>query len=282
MPPPYTLPDPWYYLTNFEFALDWIAGRYADLLRPDELAFMHEFSHMPRPSRALLVRMMMRKGDLFRLSKLRYAEIGASRDAVQALVACGWVDASPLIGIDDLCTLLTRNEVALLFSAELDRAGLLSATKTTQRHYLQTRHIEAHAFTDWLTRAESLLPLTQERSEHAAQQGAVLTERAKDLPARAALAVDHVYKVMVGPLCERFRLMFFGNMRQDWTEFVLADLGMFRYEPVPFPLSSRAFQTSREIDDYLHLHRCKEKLEQHSGCDELAGILDAVTPDPYD
>ena len=34
---------------------------------------------------------------------------------------------------------------------------------------------------------------------------------------------------MVGDLCERLRLMFFGNLRQDWSEFVLADLGVFKY-----------------------------------------------------
>ena len=35
---------------------------------------------------------------------------------------------------------------------------------------------------------------------------------------------------MAGEVCERFRLMFFGNLHQDWSEFVLADLGVFQYE----------------------------------------------------
>src|SRR5690606_10694684 len=39
-------------------------------------------------------------------------------------------------------------------------------------------------------------------------------------------------RLMVGELDERFRLMFFGNLRQGWSEFVLADLGVFRYEAV--------------------------------------------------
>jgi hypothetical protein len=258
MPPPNSLPDPWYYLPNFEFALDWIGQRYADLLQHHERAFIDEFGRMPRPAKALLVRMIMRKGDLFRLSKLRCVEIGDTQEAVQDIMANGWVDAAPLIDIQELCSLLTKKEVALLFGAELERAGLLSSTKATQLAHLQTQHVDAQTSPDWLAGGADA-PLDC-----------------------AALATDCIYKVNVGPLCERFRLMFFGNLRQDWTEFVLADLGMFRYEPVPFPLSSRAFQTSLEVDDYTHLHRCKEQLEQHSGRDDLAGILQAVPSNPYD
>ncbi|MFX7878720.1 hypothetical protein ABTK13_20860, partial [Acinetobacter baumannii] len=35
---------------------------------------------------------------------------------------------------------------------------------------------------------------------------------------------EAVLRMRVGGLCERLRLMFFGNLRQDWSEFVLADL----------------------------------------------------------
>ncbi|BBI59119.1 hypothetical protein HSBAA_04250 [Vreelandella sulfidaeris] len=59
---------------------------------------------MPRESQALLVRMVMRKGELFRLSKLRYAEIGDSSDAMAPLIALGWVDSDPVINIDELLT----------------------------------------------------------------------------------------------------------------------------------------------------------------------------------
>ena len=30
-------------------------------------------------------------------------------------------------------------------------------------------------------------------------------------------------------LCDRLRLMFFGNLRQDWAEFVLTELGLQRF-----------------------------------------------------
>jgi hypothetical protein len=43
-----------------------------------------------------------------------------------------------------------------------------------------------------------------------------------------------VFAILVKPLCDRLRLLFFGNLHQDWTEFVLSDLGLFRYEQVEF------------------------------------------------
>ena len=78
-----TLPAlaPFYYLKNFELVLATILGRYADLLLENELKFIGEFTRAPLNSRALLVRLVMRRGDLFRASKVVYAEIGDTRAA---------------------------------------------------------------------------------------------------------------------------------------------------------------------------------------------------------
>jgi len=65
-----------YYLLNFERALAWLAERYDDLLDEREHGFLRDFAVLPQPSRALLVRMLMRKGALFRVSRLAYDEIG--------------------------------------------------------------------------------------------------------------------------------------------------------------------------------------------------------------
>jgi hypothetical protein len=64
------LENRFYYLDNFQQVLDWIGKRYSDLLIADELTFIERFGSLPAISRALLVRMVMRKGDLFRSSKL--------------------------------------------------------------------------------------------------------------------------------------------------------------------------------------------------------------------
>ncbi len=66
MPAHPVLPNPWYYLNNFQFMLDWVSARYQGLLAPEEQSFIAGFAALPKPSRGLLVRMVMRKGDLFR------------------------------------------------------------------------------------------------------------------------------------------------------------------------------------------------------------------------
>jgi hypothetical protein len=84
--------QPFYYLENFCDALSGLKSRYADLLQAAEIEFIDSLSRLPRTSAALLVRMVMREGDLFRTSKLRYAEIGPAERAAEPLIEMGWVD----------------------------------------------------------------------------------------------------------------------------------------------------------------------------------------------
>ncbi|MBU0562943.1 MAG: VRR-NUC domain-containing protein, partial [Gammaproteobacteria bacterium] len=70
------LENPFYYLENFRQVLAWVSRHHSDLLDETELAFIERFALLPQPSQALLVRMVMRKGMLFRASKLHYPEIG--------------------------------------------------------------------------------------------------------------------------------------------------------------------------------------------------------------
>jgi hypothetical protein len=79
---------------------------------------------------------------------------------------------------------------------------------------------------------------------------------------------------LVKPLCDRLRLIFFGNFRQDWTEFVLSDLGVHRYEQVEFSPASRGFRTRRDIEHYLELHYCKERF--HANAASADGLRDIL------
>ncbi|TFZ33308.1 VRR-NUC domain-containing protein, partial [Pseudomonas syringae] len=76
------LDNPFYYLENFRQALDWIARRYDDLLDATERRFISAFAELPVPAQGLLVRMVMRKGVLFRARKPGHVDIGAPPDAV--------------------------------------------------------------------------------------------------------------------------------------------------------------------------------------------------------
>src|SRR5690606_19973436 len=218
------LENRYYYLDNFEIVLCWVKQRYDDLLTHVERDFIAHFQGLPRASRALLVRMIMRKGTLFRSSKLRYDEIGGVAVAAQSLIEHGWLHNSPALTLEQLFGLLTKAELAGAFGRELCNQH---ARKDAQYQLLKDRYTEALPFKAW-----------------------------------HSTATDSVYELLVMPLCERLRLMFFGNLRQDWSEFVLADLGLYVYEKVEFSATSRIFHSRQDIDDYMSLHDCAERFRE--------------------
>ena len=67
---PASVDNPLYYLLNFRSVLEWVRDRHGDLLLEEELAQIASFLDLSSDAQALLTRMIMRKGDLFRLSKL--------------------------------------------------------------------------------------------------------------------------------------------------------------------------------------------------------------------
>lgn len=233
-------PRPFYYLENFHTALGWLQQRYGDLLNETERAFIERFQHLPLESAALLVRMLGRQGELFRTEKLKYEEIGCARAAAGALIEVGWVDAEPVLTGAELGRVLRKGEVLRAFAAHAAPIWPLP------RHARKTEllmHIEA----------VSLAPRR-------------LTEWWPDAP-------DIIFRVVVKPLCDRLRLLFFGNFHQDWSEFVLADLGIFRYEQVPRDAATRAFQTREHIDTFHALFECRQRLEEG---DDLAAVVEAL------
>ncbi|WP_397448786.1 VRR-NUC domain-containing protein [Pseudomonas sp. NA-150] len=226
------LENPLYYLDNFRHVLEWISARYDDLLDLSERQFIDDFLGLPQPAQGLLVRMVMRKGTLFRASKLSYDEIGEVVAAVVPLVVKGWVDARPALNLDELFALLRKDELLACFKAH----GLKSAAKKTElQDRLREHYPEAQALDQW----------------HAALD-------------------EVIYGLTVMPLCERLRLLYFGNLYQEWSEIVLADLGVYRYETVDFSRDSRAINQRADIDVCLELHACAQALEDGADLSELA------------
>jgi len=224
----------YYYLHNFQRALSWIGERYGDLLDGAEQRFLVQFDQLPLYSRALMVRLLMRRGPWFRAGKLVYDEIPDPVSAAQPLLALGWLDALHPMALEELVALHTKAELLELFGAPV-HAGL---RKAEMQQALLHLHPVPQSFVQW-----------------------------------KPLAAEPAWRVMVGELCERLRLMFFGNLHQTWSEFVLADLGIFKYEAVAFDTASRAFQAREDVDAYLALHACRQKLDEG---EEIDGLLQSA------
>src|SRR5687768_1789178 len=96
------LPDALYYLRNFRQAIQWVLERNHDLLSQAELRFAAQWESLSVPAQALLARLSMRRGDLFRRSKIQYAEIEPLADAFDELTRSGWLDAQPRLALQDV------------------------------------------------------------------------------------------------------------------------------------------------------------------------------------
>ncbi|MGG2398197.1 VRR-NUC domain-containing protein [Pseudomonas sp. SH1-B] len=212
-----------YYLANFRKALAWLDAHHHDLMDNAERAFVADFPQLSLPAQALLVRLVMRKGVHFRASKLRYAEIGDIPGAASPLLELGWLIDCAALTFDELGALLLKDELATHFAGDLPRSNL---KKSEALEHLRELFTEPRSLAGWCPQLD-----------------------------------ERLLSLAIGPLCDRLRLMFFGNLAQDWSEFVLADLGIFRYEQVPITPGSRGFRSRQDVDDYLHLRLCREAFE---------------------
>lgn len=233
------LDDPFYYLNNFMQVLDWLEHRYNDVLGEDEQRFINDFKGLTRESRALLVRMVMRKGIHFRASKLHYVEIGDIVSAAEPLVALGWLDEQLPLSIDALFDILLKAELVQCLGSAIDQP---KGKKADWLPALGEQFPEARSFRDWC-------PSLNER----------------------------LYSLTIMGLCDRLRLMFFGNLYQDWSEFVLADLGIFTYEKVEFSADSRGLRSREDVDAGLFLHQCQQQFVDGEAVAEVVERLNGVT-----
>ncbi|CAD5378141.1 Fanconi-associated nuclease 1 homolog [Pseudomonas sp. OF001] len=238
------LPPELYYLGNFRTALAWVDERHADLLSDEESRFIARFAELAVPAQALLVRMVMRKGSHFRASKLRYDEIGDIAAAARPLLELGWLSERAPLEAAAVAALLRKDELLAHLPLADRRASQKKAELEAQ---LLALELPAQPFAAWCPNLD-----------------------------------ERLYSLQVGELCDRLRLLFFGNLSQDWSEFVLADLGIYRYEPVAIAPESRGFRCREDVDDYLFLRARRERFEAGEPvADLLEGLLDFASANPY-
>jgi hypothetical protein len=232
------LDDPFYYLNNFMQVLDWLEHRYVDVLSIEEQRFIHDFKQLPRESQALLVRMVMRKGVHFRASKLHYSEIGDIGLAAGPLLAPGWIEEQSPLSIETLFEVLLKAEILQCFGVAIDQP---KGKKTDWLPTLSERFPEVQGFSHWCPTLD-----------------------------------DRLFSLTIMGLCDRLRLMFFGNLYQDWSEFVLADLGIYTYEKVEFCAESRGLRSRDDVDACVFLHHCQQRFEAGEAVAEIVEQINGL------
>ena len=222
-----SLDDPLYYLRNAEQVIRLCLSQYDDLLLPEERQALERLLSLDEPSRALLIRMVMRKGTLFRTDALRYSEVPDLNKAITALANADLVDAQPTLSLVALCELSRREECRGLVQQRLPDADFAASTRKA----------------DLVTTLLASVPDNPLRPVH---------EWWPQAPFQ-------VIELACSDLFDRLRLMFFGNLYQSWSEFVLTELGLQQFEPVPLTAESRPFHSRAEVDLYLQLQQLQER-----------------------
>jgi hypothetical protein len=217
-----------YYLDNFQRILDFVDSHYRDILSRDEMKLSLDFQSLSLDARRLYVRLVSRKGPLFRSDTLYYREIADTEAAAAQLAAAGFLQQ------DEPCEL--PEELSLLRKAEI--LELIAGCGPDSGGDAPSRSIRS-----W-------------RKEQ-------LVELALTLPGDVRTWIRgrfHIYR----PQREReiliYRLLFFGNLYQDLTEFVVTDLGHVRYESYKIRKKDRLFRSREVLDQSFRLIELNDAL----------------------
>ena len=105
---------PKYYLDYFKYLIEFISEGSTHLLSEDDESFIALFNSLSEDAQCLMVRMMNRKGEYFRLEKFTYAEIENIPAAAEELVEAEIVSLDPPNDFL-LFNLFTKSELNQLF-----------------------------------------------------------------------------------------------------------------------------------------------------------------------
>lgn len=214
-----------YYVANFRRVLATVMERYDDLLTPGEKALVADFDALSTAAQRLYVRLISRRGPCFRRDALSYPEVGDLNDAVAELRLAEFVDAAGDLEPAELLPLLRRLELAEL----LHDVAAVPASRGAGRDELKA------LLTAWVPEPEL--------DRAVRQRFAIVRPTRRD-------------EVLA------FRLLFFGNLSQDLTAFVLDDLGVVRYEAYELRRELRLFPHRRAVDDTLALLLARREISR--------------------
>ncbi|MBA7484790.1 Fanconi-associated nuclease 1 [subsurface metagenome] len=212
-----------YYLDNFIRVLDAAGTLYADLLAPEERAFAEDFRRFSLDARRLYVRLMTRKGPLFRSDKLAYAEIQNISEAARELEKASFLGIDLDWEIPECLALVTRTEMIRLFGD--GKCDL------------------------WPMKKDGMIVAVAESFPEAAIRARIRSSFSLYAP----LKIREV---------ELYRLLFFGNLDQDLTAFVLEDLGLTKYEPYPVSKEARLFQSRAILEAAYRLEKIRQRMHE--------------------
>lgn len=239
-----------YYLENFKHILKNGLERYDDLLLPEERTFALTFLEMSQSAQMIYVRLVSRKGPWFRADKLNYPEISPLDGALAEAHLHGLLDSCAMASPDELLALLTVEELKVLGRACAER-GILPLGNRALRG---------------VSRREEIL-------------GVILGCSGNPFVRDSLASLFRAWCPRHNQCLRVFLLLFFGNLAQDMTEFVLQDLGIVNYESYSLGLAERLFTSRTHIEQRIFLSDVQESIREFLDqglLDEACALADTV------
>lgn len=195
----------------------------------------------------LFARILTRKGPWIRCDTLQYAEVGDTFAALTELEHVGLINLNPPTPADRLLNLLKKDE--LIDIANI-RRGLQGFAKRANKQALISRFLSTC-------------------SDHQLNQ-LVGTE-------------TFWLAVRDEDIWDEYLLLFFGDTRQDWSTFVMQDLGLVTYAKLPLAHQRYDDRTALNEDQALRLlATLTHRLEEHPDlCRDLTQALSTVPTDRW-
>ncbi|WP_078083809.1 VRR-NUC domain-containing protein [Microbulbifer mangrovi] len=216
---------PDYYLSNFRALVDFVVARYENLLSAGERGFYSRFCALATDSQRLYVRLLSRKG-VPSLAGALFRQRKLAYAEISDLSAA--VEELLASGLLQRNPSLALEEILPLFT----KSELLISSPEPLPKSLKRPAVEQALF------AQDAAPI-----QHSLM---------KDEPLLAVQAAEHF---------ETFKLLFFGNLNQDLTDYVLRDLGLFRYENYPLEREQLPFRNRAQIEQHLCYYDCVTEAE---------------------
>jgi len=213
---PVELPDD-YYLSNFHSLAGFVHNTYRDLLDSKESDWYQRLCDSPICAQRLYVRLLMRKGPVFRLSRLNYVEINDLEQAAKSLSDSELAIIKPPLNLEQLLPVFTKPELLNI----LQLAAFKKKSRASIVEHLNT-----------------------------------LNEPDRSCAVERLQCADKWISLQGHGVWNLYTLCFFGNLYQDTSEFVLRDLGSVEYEAYDIKKEFRIFQTREQLDAHMCYFEC--------------------------
>ena len=205
-----TPPPEGYYQNNCRTLVAFVLAQHGEILKPKVFNSLTNYLNASDGAQRLFARLLTRKGPLFRVDSLSYSEIDNITDAISELEYLQLVSYNPNFAADSILGLLKKAEL-------VDLGANIPGIKKLKK-------------------------------------GEILTEFSARFPdaalrQRASKCINWI-GITHPEAWEMARVLYFGESVQDWSAFVLRDLGHIRYEKI-----NLTQQTTRNLDESVLTRR---------------------------